>query len=67
LLSNLNWIRKELFAKILRNSYYSFGLVDAKTIDKVNILWAADVWHSIKKYRVLELQQLIRAKRNQGK
>jgi hypothetical protein len=27
-----------------------------------NILWAADVWHSIKKHWVLELQRLIRAK-----
>lgn len=29
-----------------------------------NILWAADVWHSIKKHWVLELQRLINAKRN---
>ena len=29
-----------------------------------NILWAADVWHSIKKHWVLELKQMIRAKRN---
>jgi hypothetical protein len=29
----------------------------------VNILWAADVWHSIKKHWVIELQNLIRAKR----
>jgi len=29
-----------------------------------NILWAADVWHSIKKHWALELQRLIRAKRN---
>jgi len=28
-----------------------------------NILWAADVWHRIKKHWVLELQRLIRAKR----
>jgi hypothetical protein len=28
-----------------------------------NILWAADVWHSIKKHWVIELQNLIRAKR----
>ena len=28
-----------------------------------NILWAADVWHSIKKHWTLELQRLIRAKR----
>jgi hypothetical protein len=29
-----------------------------------NIIWAADVWHSIKKHWALELQRLIRAKRN---
>lgn len=29
-----------------------------------NILWAADVWHSIKKHWVIELQRLILAKRN---
>ncbi len=29
-----------------------------------NILWAADVWYSIKKHWVLELQRVIRAKRN---
>ena len=28
-----------------------------------NILWAADVWHSVKKYWCLEAQVLIRAKR----
>jgi hypothetical protein len=27
-----------------------------------NILWAADVWYSIKKHWVLELQRLIRAR-----
>ena len=32
--------------------------------DSVNILWAADVWYSIKKHWVLELQRLIQAKRN---
>ncbi|MCX6894123.1 MAG: hypothetical protein NTZ16_01155 [Verrucomicrobia bacterium] len=31
--------------------------------DTANILWAADVWHSIKKHWVLELQNLIRAQR----
>lgn len=30
----------------------------------MNILWAADVWHSIKKHWVLELQNLIHARRN---
>jgi hypothetical protein len=31
-----------------------------------NILWAADVWHGIKKHWVLELQRLIRAKNSMG-
>jgi pimeloyl-ACP methyl ester carboxylesterase len=31
--------------------------------DTSNILWAADVWYSIKKHWVLELQRVIRAKR----
>lgn len=31
--------------------------------DSRNILWAADVWRSIKRHWVLELQQLIRARR----
>lgn len=31
--------------------------------DSRHILWAADVWYSIKKHWVLELQRLIRAKR----
>ena len=31
--------------------------------DSRHILWAADVWHSIKKHWVLELQRLIRAQR----
>src|SRR5208283_698329 len=29
-----------------------------------NILWAADVWHSIKKHWVMEVQKLIRTKRD---
>ena len=32
--------------------------------NSVNILWAADVWYSIKKHWVLELQRLIRARRD---
>jgi hypothetical protein len=32
--------------------------------DSANILWAADVWHSMKKHWVLELQRAIRAKRD---
>ena len=35
------------------------------TADTDNILWGADVWHSIKKHWVLELQNLIRAQRGQ--
>jgi hypothetical protein len=31
-----------------------------------NLLWAADVWYSIKKHWVLELQRLIRAQRAQA-
>jgi hypothetical protein len=31
--------------------------------DSRHILWAADVWYSIKKHWVLELQRLIRARR----
>jgi len=34
--------------------------------DSDNILWAADVWHSIKRHWVLELQKLIRTKRRLG-
>ncbi len=33
--------------------------------DSRHILWAADVWYSIKKHWVLELQRLIRAQRSQ--
>ena len=32
--------------------------------DSSDIVWAADIWHSVKKHWVLELQRLIRAKRN---
>lgn len=32
--------------------------------DKGNILWAADVWHSLKKHWVLELQRVIREQRS---
>ncbi len=34
--------------------------------DSRHILWAADVWYSVKKHWVLELQRLIRAKRERG-
>ncbi len=33
--------------------------------DSSHILWAADVWHSIKKHWVLELQRVIHAQRDQ--
>ncbi len=32
-----------------------------------NILWAADVWHSVKKQWCLEVQRLVRARRNMQK
>ena len=35
--------------------------------DSTNILWAANVWFSIKKHWVLELQRAIRAKRDRAK
>jgi hypothetical protein len=31
--------------------------------DTAHILWAADVWHDIKKHWVLELQRVIRVQR----
>ena len=34
--------------------------------DSSHILWAADVWHSIKKHWVLELQRVINAKRDRN-
>ena len=34
--------------------------------DSSHILWAADVWHSIKKHWVLELQRLLRATPSNG-
>jgi hypothetical protein len=34
--------------------------------DSRHILWAADVWYSIKKHWVIELQRLIRAQRSQN-
>lgn len=33
--------------------------------DSSHILWAADVWYSVKKHWVLELQRLLRARRSQ--
>jgi hypothetical protein len=48
------------------NAYTSGKNVDAATIpggDDSHVLWAADVWHNIKKHWCLEAQRLIRAQR----
>jgi hypothetical protein len=48
------------------NAYTGGKNVDAATIpggDDSHVLWAADVWHSIKKHWCLEAQRLIRAQR----
>ena len=45
---------------------YSGGKVDAATIpggDDSHVLWAADVWHSVKKHWCLEAQRLFCAQR----
>jgi len=34
--------------------------------DSTHVLWAADVWHSVKKHWVLELQRLLRATHSNG-
>jgi len=53
----------------IRNWINSYTPVDEPSIDvefesdSMNILWAADVWHSIKKHWALELKRLIAAKR----
>jgi hypothetical protein len=51
------------------NAYSGAKEVDAATIpggDDSHVLWAADVWHSIKKHWCLEAQRLIRAQRASG-
>jgi hypothetical protein len=51
------------------NAYTGGKNVDAATIpggDDSHVLWAADVWHSIKKHWCLEAQRLIRAQRSSG-
>jgi hypothetical protein len=48
------------------NAYTGGKNVDAATIpggDDSHVLWAADVWHSVKKHWCLEAQRLIRAQR----
>ncbi|MEP6997273.1 MAG: hypothetical protein ABI900_06465 [Betaproteobacteria bacterium] len=45
------------------------GVSDVATIpggDDSHVLWAADVWHSVKKHWCLEAQRLIRAQRASG-
>ncbi len=49
------------------NAYVPGQPVDLSALSDVssmNILWAADVWYSIKKHWCLELQRLVRAKRS---
>lgn len=51
------------------NAYAGAREGDAATIpggDDAHVLWAADVWHSIKKHWCLEAQRLIRAQRGSG-
>lgn len=54
----------------IRNWLNSFVPSDEPELDiefessSTNILWAADVWHSIKKHWVLELQRVIHAQRD---
>ena len=51
------------------NAYTGGKNVDAATIpggDDSHVLWAADVWHSIKKHWCLEAQRLIHAQRANG-
>ena len=51
------------------NAYRGAKEGDAATIpggDDSHVLWAADVWHSIKKHWCLEAQRLIRAQRASG-
>ena len=43
---------------------YNPELSDPAYQDNAHILWAADVWHSIKRHWVLELQTYIRAQRS---
>jgi len=48
------------------NAYTGAKNVDTAKIprgDDAHVLWAADVWHSIKKHWCLEAQRLIRAQR----
>jgi hypothetical protein len=51
------------------NAYTGGKNVDAATIpggDDSHVLWAADVWHNVKKHWCLEAQRLIRAQRADG-
>ncbi len=57
-------------SKEIRDWINNYTPTDAPQLDVAfesssdNILWAADVWHSIKKHWTLEVQRLIQAKRN---
>lgn len=44
-------------------NHYNPATPDPAFQDNAHILWAADVWHSIKRHWVIELQNLIRAQR----
>ena len=46
-------------------SVVRLDLGEAFDVNATNILWAADVWYSIKKHWVMELQRWIRAKRGE--
>jgi hypothetical protein len=49
------------------NRYQTADAADLSSLPKVasdNVLWAADVWHGIKKHWCLEAQRLIRARRD---
>ena len=39
---------------------------EIKNPDLRNLIWAQEVWHSIKRHWVIELQRLIRARRANG-
>ena len=53
----------------MRDWINAFDPADARTLAAAaggrhaNILWAADVWHSVKRHWVLEAQRFVRARR----
>ncbi len=46
------------------NNYNPAATSDLAYQNNAHVLWAADVWHSIKRHWVIELQNYIRAQRN---